>query len=135
MNTETPQRSGRRSLPAWVLGAGDVAAFALFAVLGLLNHDEGVTWAGIVRNVIPIAIAWFAFARFLDTYRDPSIATLIRTWALAIPAGVLIRAAALRRDADGSQLAFGIVAALTTLVLLLAWRGIAAAIGRRRARV
>jgi hypothetical protein len=131
MKAGASQEHTRETMPAWALAIGDMATFVVFAVIGLVNHDEGVTWAGIVRNVIPITIAWFAFAFFLDTYRDPSTRTLVRTWSLAIPAGVIARAIALKRDADGSQLAFGIVAALTTLILLLAWRRVAALISKR----
>ena len=57
---------------------------------------------------------------------------LSQRWSIALPGGVLVRAIALKRDADGSQIAFAIVAALTTLVLLLAWRGIASLATQRR---
>jgi hypothetical protein len=127
----TADARATRALPGWALAIGDLTAFVLFAVIGLLDHDEGVTWDGIVRNVIPIALVWFAFARYIGTYRDRSIATMIRTWAIAIPGGVLVRAVALKRDAVGSQIAFAMVAALTTLALLLVWRGIASVIAQR----
>jgi DUF3054 family protein len=118
----------RRTLPAWALVLGDAAAIVLFAVVGLLNHDEGITAAGLARNVLPILGVWFAIAPFTGVYKRPGFGTMIVTWAIAVPVGVAIRAVALHRAADEHQVAFAIVTLLVTLVFLSAWRAIASRI-------
>lgn len=116
---------GRRTLPAWGLATGDALAVFLFAVVGLLNHDEGITVAGLARNVLPILGVWFAISPFTGVYKRPGFGTMIVTWAIAVPVGVAIRAIALHRAADEHQVAFAIVALVVTLVFLSAWRAIA----------
>jgi hypothetical protein len=110
---------------------GDAAAIVLFVIVGLTNHDEGITAGGIARTALPILGVWFAAAPLVGTYRRPGIRSMIATWALAVPLGVAIRAALLHRGADGSQLTFFLVAAAATLLLLLAWRAIWAVVRRR----
>ncbi|MGH2785094.1 MAG: DUF3054 domain-containing protein [Actinomycetota bacterium] len=122
----------RRTVPPFVLAAGDAVALILFAVIGLANHDQGITAAGIARNALPIIGAFAVAAPFAGTYTRPGLRTLLVTWAIAVPAGVVIRAIALDRPADGSQVTFGIVTMIATLVLLLAWRGLAALGSRPR---
>lgn len=122
----------RSPVSPFVLAAGDAVAFVLFAAIGLASHDEGITAAGIVRNAGPVLAAFAAVAPFARTYTRPGIRSLLVTWAIAVPAGVVIRAIALDRPADGSQVTFGIVTMIATAVLLLAWRGIAAAASRAR---
>lgn len=115
----------RRTLPTLGLALGDAAAIFLFAVVGLLNHDEGITLSGLARNVLPILGVWFAISPFTGVYKRPGFVTMIVTWAIAVPIGVAIRAVALHRAADEHQVAFAIVALLVTLVFLSAWRALA----------
>ena len=122
----------RASVSPFVLATGDAVALVLFAVIGLANHDEGITIAGIVRNAGPVVAAFAVVAPFARTYTKPGLRSLLVTWAIAVPLGVAIRAIALDRPADGSQVTFGIVTMIATLVLLLAWRGIATATSRAR---
>lgn len=122
--------AARRAPPPIVLAVGDGIAILLFAIIGLANHDAGITLGGIARNAFPILGAWVVAAAFARTYTEPGVRNLLITWAIAVPAGVAIRAIVLHRPADGSQVTFGIVTMIVTLVLLLAWRGIAALISR-----
>ncbi|MGH2728374.1 MAG: DUF3054 domain-containing protein [Actinomycetota bacterium] len=122
----------RRGIRPLTLAAGDAIAIILFAVIGLANHDEGITLAGIARNALPILGAWLVVAVFAGTYARPGLRTLLLTWVVAVPFGVVIRAIVLDRPADGSQVTFGIVAMIATLVLLLAWRRLAALGSRAR---
>lgn len=108
-----------------VLACGDAGAIIVFAVAGLLNHDEGVTLAGLSRNVLPILGAWFAIAPFTGIYKRPGWRTMIITWAFAVPVGVAIRAIVLHRNADENQVAFGLVTMIVTLVFLSVWRFVA----------
>lgn len=114
------------------LAAGDAAAIVLFAVIGLINHDEGITAAGLARNALPIIGVWFAIAPLVGTYARPGFATMVATWAIAVPLGVAIRAVWLHRSASSKQAAFGIVTLIVTFVFLSAWRLIASKLGGAR---
>ena len=110
-----------------VLAVGDAVAIVLFAVIGLMSHDEGVTVGGLARNAVPILIVWFAAAPVLGTYRRPSLGTLLPTWAVSVIGGVLLRKLVFGRPADiGDLPVFLAVTLAVTLAFLLAWRGIAA---------
>jgi hypothetical protein len=104
----------------------------MFAVIGLASHDEGITAGGVARNALPILAAWFVVAAFAGTYSRPGLRTTLVTWVIAVPVGVAIRAIALSRPADGSQIVFGIVTMTVTLVLLLGWRAIEAVVSKTR---
>jgi hypothetical protein len=127
----TDTRSRRRTLPTAALAGGDVVAILVFALIGLKNHKEGITAAGLARNTLPILGVWFAIAPRVGTYERPGVRTLVTTWAIAVPAGIVIRALILHHTVLSKQISFGIVALVATLVLLLAWRGLAAALSRR----
>lgn len=122
----------RRTISPRGLLVGDAIAIAMFAVIGLASHDEGITAGGIARNALPILAAWFVVAAFARTYSRPGLRTLLITWVIAVPVGVAIRAIVLSRPADGSQIVFGIVTMTVTLVLLLGWRAIEAMVSARR---
>ncbi len=121
----------RRTISPRYLLIGDAIAIALFAVIGLATHDEGITAGGVARNALPILAAWFVVAAFAGTYSRPGLRTMLITWAIAVPVGVAIRAIVLSRPADGSQIVFAIVTMTVTLMLLLGWRSIAAMVSRR----
>lgn len=123
----------RRSPSATTLLAGDLAALCLFAVLGLLSHEHGVTLSGLARTAGPLVGSWLAAAAVVGAYRRPGLGTLLATWALAVPVGVLVRALVLGRDVDGGTAAFLGVALGVTLALLLLSRGLATALARRPA--
>ncbi|MEX2555977.1 MAG: DUF3054 domain-containing protein [Actinomycetota bacterium] len=116
----------RRTISPRILLIGDAIAIALFAVIGLASHDEGITAGGVARNALPILAGWFVVAAFVGTYSRPGLRTMLITWVMAVPVGVVIRAIVLSRPADGSQIVFAIVTMTVTLVLLLGWRAIAA---------
>jgi hypothetical protein len=122
----------RRTISPPYLLIGDAIAIAMFAVIGLASHDEGITAGGVARNALPILAAWFVVAAFAGTYSRPGLRTMLVTWVIAVPVGVAIRAIALSRPADGSQIVFGIVTMTVTLVLLLGWRAIEAVVSKTR---
>ena len=94
----------------WLVLA-DALCILVFTCIGMLSHDRGITGNGIARDTVPLLGAWLGAALLLRTYRRPSVARLLATWAVGIPAGVLVRALVLGRDLDGGQAAF----LLTTL--------------------
>jgi hypothetical protein len=115
------------------LAVGDVVAVSLFAPIGLLSHDEGITLNGLARNVLPVAIGFLAAALLVGTYRRPGWRSLVPAWALGVTAGVLFRAAVLGHGYGTTTFTFLTVTLVVTGVLLAAWRaGVWFAASRRR---
>jgi peptidoglycan biosynthesis protein MviN/MurJ (putative lipid II flippase) len=108
-----------------ILAWGDAICILLFAILGLLTHGEPVSLVGIIRNALPILLVWWLVAPFLRTYTRPGWQNLLYTWAVAVSAGVWLRFMVLQKPFDLGYLVFWAVTLGTTLVLLLAWRGLA----------
>jgi hypothetical protein len=116
-----------------VLAVGDALAIVLFAGIGLMSHDEGVTAGGLARNALPILVIWFAAAPVLGTCRRPGLRTLLLAWAVSVVAGVFLRKFVFGRPADiGDLPVFLAVTLAVTLAFLLAWRGIAALVLKPR---
>ncbi|MCX7601672.1 MAG: DUF3054 domain-containing protein [Meiothermus sp.] len=125
----TPSPKTRRAgrMLAW----GDAICIVLFAIIGLQSHGEPLSLAGIVRNALPILLVWWLVAPFLRTYTRPSWRNLLYTWAVAVSTGVWLRFMVLQKPFDAGYLVFWVVALGATLILLLAWRGLALLLLRR----
>jgi hypothetical protein len=121
-------------LPAGFVAVGDACAFALFVLLGLRSHDEGVTLEGFARSFVPLAGGWFLAAMAFRTYRRPGPITFLRTWLIGVSAGVLVRSVWLGHPTGVDLLTFWLVTLAVTLVLLLMWRWAAGRLGRGRRR-
>jgi hypothetical protein len=107
--------------PAPLLPVADGVAIVAFATVGLLSHDHALSAAGYLRDALPRLGGWFAAALAFGAYRRPSRSTLLATWALGVPAGILVRALVLGRDLDGGQAVFlGIALAFTLLFVFAA---------------
>jgi len=124
------QRSDSRRMRRLLIW-GDALCIVLFAAMGLQAHGEPIGLAGIVRNALPILLVWWLVAPFLRTYSRPSWQNLLYTWAIAVSAGVWLRFMVLQKPFDLGYLIFWAVALGTTLVLLLAWRGLAMLLAAR----
>ena len=118
--THKPPNPGGR-----ILARGDYLCIVLFAILGLQAHGEPISLAGILRNALPILLVWWLVAPFLRTYTRPGWQNLLFTWAIAVSLGVWLRFMVLQKPFDTGYLVFWAVALGVTLVLLLAWRGLA----------
>jgi hypothetical protein len=101
----------------------DGAAITVFTVIGMLSHDGTVSGAGLAEDALPLLAGWFAAAAAFRLYATRTTRALLLTWAVGIPVGVLVRAAALGRLDEPRQLAF----LATTLVLTLAFVSVARA--------
>jgi hypothetical protein len=111
--------NARRSLVA----AGDVIALVVFTIIGLVNHKDGVTVNGVLKVIGPILIVAVPAAFLFGTYRRPSVSSLLPTWVVSVPAGILIRKAWFDTPTTwGSTGVFIGVALAFTLVFLLVWR-------------
>ena len=105
----------------------DAAAILAFVTVGLLSHHGGVSLRGYARDAIPFLGCWFAAAAVFGLYTRGGLRPLVATWAVAVPAAVLIRSLVLGRALDGKEAAFLAVSLVTIGVLvgglrLLAWR-------------
>ena len=108
------------------LATGDVVALVVFTVIGLINHEDGVTLGGVLQVVLPIVAVGAVATWFFGTYRRPGIATLLPACAVSVPAGLLIRKALFHTPETWGQTGVFLCVALAfTLLFLLAWRVIA----------
>ena len=111
----------------------DGATLLLFIVIGLAQHDEGASTGLFLRNAIPLIGAWFAVAVPLGTYRRPGVRTLLPTWAVAVPAGLLLRTAWVGSPHGSEILVFLGVGVTFTLLFLTIGRAVARFVGDRGA--
>ena len=89
-----------------LLPLADALGILTFATVGLLSHDHALSLTGYARDALPVLGGWFAAALVFGAYRNPSTRTLLLTWIVGVPLGILIRALALGRDLDGDQAVF-----------------------------
>ena len=114
--TVLPQR------PPRVLALVDADALVLFALVGLASHTGGISAGALARDALPLLAGWFAAALVFGTYRARSLRTLLLTWIVGVPLGVLLRALVLGRALDGREAEFLVVSLVFTLLFVLALR-------------
>jgi hypothetical protein len=111
----------------------DAAALILFVAVGLSQHEEGAVATLFLRNVVPLLGAWFVAARVVGTYARPGIRTILVTWVIAVPIGLLLRTAWVGSP-HGTEIAVFLGVGLAfTLLFLLIGRALARALGYRHA--
>jgi hypothetical protein len=109
---------GRRGTVRFVLA--DAVALLAFVAIGLRGHD-GRTVEGLLRNAVPLLGAWFLVAWAAHTYRRPGWRSLLKTWIVAVPIGLLVRTALVGSPRGPRILVFvGVGLAFTLLALVLA---------------
>jgi hypothetical protein len=121
-----------RRVPTPVLAVGDAVAVALFAVLGLLTHERGLTMEALARNIVPIVGGWVLAAAALRIYSRPGLVRLLAAWFVGVTVGVAVRAAFLARDIDEGLVVFLGVTLAVTGTLLFLWRGAVWLLAARR---
>jgi hypothetical protein len=114
-----------------LLPLADALGIVTFATVGLLSHDHALSLTGYVRDALPVLGGWFAAALVFGAYRNPSMRTLLLTWIVGVPLGILVRALALGRDLDGDQAVFLGISLAFTLLFVLAWRAAFGVLARR----
>ena len=123
-----PNPRSTRGIALFALAA-DAACIVAFATVGRRNHDEGLYIAGIAETSWPFltgaAVGWL-LAR---GWRRPTAVapTGLTVWVCTVAMGMLLR----RATSEGTALSFVVVATLATGLLILGWRGAAAALRRR----
>jgi hypothetical protein len=100
----------------------DALAILVFVTIGLLSHHGGVSVAGYARDALPFLGCWFGAALLFRLYSRPEWWRLAATWAVGVPAAVLVRALVLGRHLGGSEAAFLAVSLVTIGVLVLVFR-------------
>lgn len=111
----------------------DALALVVFVGVGIAQHDEGGVPALFVRNALPLLLAWFVVAQLTGLYRRPRRGVLLLTWAVAVPAALLIRTAWVGSPHGAQIVVFLGVGLAFTLAFLLAGRALARAFERRGA--
>ena len=115
-------RGRRPTLSPLLLAVSDTVAIIVFVTIGLLSHKHGLSLRGYARDALPILAGWFAAAAWFHPYRDRRVSRSLATWAVGIPAGVLLRALVLGRTLNGKEGAFLGVTLVTVLLLVIALR-------------
>jgi hypothetical protein len=120
-----PQRSVSR------LAAADALALIVFVLVGIRSHHEVGALDLFLRNAVPLLSAWFIVATFTDAYRRPRLRTLLITWAIAVPAGLVARSLWVGSPTGARLLVFLCIGLVFTALFLLAGRALARLAGRR----
>ena len=120
----------RRSVVLIVIA--DAIALLLFVVAGIRSHHEVGALDAFLRNAVPLEVTWFAVSAVAATYRRPGIRTLLWTWVVAVPLGLIVRSVWVGSPTGSGLFVFVGIGLVFTLLFLLAGRGIAALIDRRR---
>jgi hypothetical protein len=112
-------RRVRGSRAVILFAAADLTALVVFVLLGLRGHRVA-TMDGFVRNAVPLLSAWLLVAWLLRTYRRPGWRTLLKTWIVAVPIGLLTRTVIVGSPRGARILVFvGVGLAFTLIALVL----------------
>lgn len=99
------------------LAVAGTIAIVLFATIGQLSHDGGLSLGDYAADVLPLLACWLAAAWWTRRF--------VPTWLLGVTAGVVLRMLILGHE-RWSELAFWLVALVfngaVAAVVSLAWR-------------
>ncbi len=119
-----------RSVVALVVA--DAVALMVFVVAGIRSHHEVGALDLFIRNAVPLEVGWFAVSAVAATYRRPGLRTLLVTWIVAVPVGLVVRSIWVGSPSGTRLVVFVGIGLLFTLLFLLAGRGVVSLLGRRR---
>jgi len=114
------------------LVTADAVALLAFVGVGMRSHQIDAIAEVAARNVVPLAVTWAMVSVVAGTYRRRDLASLLATWAIAVPLGLLARTWWVGSPRSGRIAVFLGVGMVFTLVFLMLGRGVAAAITRTR---
>lgn len=118
-----------------LLVVADACALVAFVLLGIRSHHEARGLDVLLRNAIPLLIAWFGVAGVTHTYGRPGLRPVVATWAIAVPIALVVRTVLVGSPSGGDLVAFLAVGMGFTLVSLLTGRAVVTRLGRRSVRV
>jgi hypothetical protein len=111
---------------SWLLAAGDLGAFLLFGLLGLVSHERELTAEAFARSVLPFAAAWVLIGGPLGVFQMSGagrpaapIWRVAAIWLIAGTAALVARGVIFDRTL---LTAFFVIGLLGNGMLLLAWR-------------
>ncbi|XP_010273579.1 PREDICTED: uncharacterized protein LOC104609068 [Nelumbo nucifera] len=113
-----------------LMAGGDVLALLLFSAIGRFNHGFPVLNVETLHTADPFIAGWFLSAYFLGGYGDDgrgsnglskAVVTAVKSWAVGIPLGLIIRAAT---SGHIPQVSFMMVTMGSTATLLIGWRAL-----------
>ncbi|KAL5558708.1 hypothetical protein UlMin_034919 [Ulmus minor] len=113
-----------------LFAGGDVLVLLVFAAIGRFSHGLSVFDTETLRTADPFIAGWFLSAYFLGGYGEDGrgmnglskgVTATVKSWALGIPIGVLIRAVT---TSHFPAYTFILVTMGSTAVLLTGWRAI-----------
>jgi Protein of unknown function (DUF3054) len=119
------RRPARQALVALI---ADVVCVIVFCAIGRRSHTEGLTITGVAQTAWPFlagtAVGWL----LTRGWRRPFtvVPTGLAVWVCTVVVGMLLRKA----TSAGVATSFVVVASLSTAVLLLGWRAVAALVRR-----
>lgn len=131
MRSPTPADAAR-SPGAPALAVADALALFAFVAVGLRSHRIGAIAEIAARNAVPLAIAWLVVSVAVGTYRRRDLASLVITWAIAVPSALLVRTWWVGSPQGGRIAVFLAVGLAFTLLFLLIGRLVVAAATRTR---
>lgn len=104
-----------------VLAVADAVALVVFVLIGVRAHHEVGALDAVMRNAVPLELSWFTVAAVTGAYRRPGLRTLLWTWVVAVPAGIVVRSLWIGSPSGLDLLTFlGVGSAFTLLFLLVA---------------
>lgn len=111
----------------------DAVALLAFVVIGVSQHHAAFV-PGVLRTAVPLLVAWFAVGLVLGAYRRVGWITLLVTWLVATPLGLLARSVVRGGPWGRGLLEFGAIAMGFTALFLMGGRLVllAAGLGARR---
>jgi len=109
----------------------DLAALVAFILVGMNSHSDAEALSIFLRNFIPFTGAWLVTAWFARTYRPVAPRSLLLTLVIAIPSGVLLRAAWTRSWTASDVVTFMAVALVFASIFVGLGRVISATVGAR----
>ena len=121
--------AGRPGVTWYVIA--DAAALVVFVLIGDRGHRVS-TVEGFLRTAVPLLGSWFLVAWLGHSYRRPGWRSLLRTWIVAVPVGLLVRTLIVGSPSGVRIIVFVAVALAFTGVLLVLGRLLARLLSRSR---
>jgi hypothetical protein len=113
------------------VAVADAVALLAFVLVGIRSHHEIGAFDLFLRNAVPVEVMWFSVAAIIGAYRRRGLGTLVPTWIVAVPAGLVVRTLWVGSPNGFRLLTFLGVGSAFTLLFLLAGRAAAGFAGRR----
>jgi hypothetical protein len=113
------------------IAVADAVGLVAFVLVGMRSHHESGFLDVFLRNALPLEVMWFSVAAITGAYRRPGLGTLVTTWIVAVPAGLVVRTLWVGSPNGFRLLTFLSVGSAFSLIFLLAGRAAAGFACRR----